>query len=192
MTRAPLVFLNYRGKDTASAAVYLEKCLHQAYGRSSVFLDHQSIPLGHDFEPTILDAVRNSAVLLALIGDGWLSEDDSGRRPIDHPDDWVRREILTALASKVLVVPVLIGEVPQLDAADLPPGLATLARLQHARIRHRHQPQDARHLIERLTTECPALREAGPAEKVPHSSSIRISNAKGIQIGDHGTMHNRF
>lgn len=187
------MFLNYRGKDTI-AAVYLEKCLREAFGPSSVFLDHQSISFGRDFGTIILDAVRHSAVLLAIIGDGWLDKDGSGRRLIDSPDDWVRREILAALDWNVPVVPVLIGAVPKLDTADLPADLAILARLQYVRIRHRHQPQDVRHLVERLTTECPALHEASqpPAEQEPDSSRIRISDSKGIQIGDHGTMHNQF
>jgi hypothetical protein len=181
------LFLNYRGKDSGSASVFLEKCLIDAFGPGSVFLDHQSIPLGHEFGPVIQDAIRHCSALLAVIGEGWLDD-----RLIDNPDDWVRQEIQTALDWNVLVVPVLIGEAPELTAADLPADLAILSRLQYARIRHRHQPQDTQDLINQLTTASPALRDTGRQPTDNTSQKTLIRDSRGIYVGDHGTQHNHF
>lgn len=155
----PLVFLNYRSSDDPSAATLLDIELSARFGRESVFLDYRSIPLGHTFEPVLLDTVRGCAVLLVVIGREWLAADSSGQRLIDRPDDWVRSEIAEAMACGIPVVPVLVGDLPALSAADLPAPLAGLASRQFARIRHRHQPQDINQLIDTLIEQNPRLRE---------------------------------
>jgi hypothetical protein len=153
----PLVFLNYRSEGESSLATLLDEMLSAELGRDVVFLDYRSITLGQDFVPALLNAVRRAAVLLVIIGRDWLRTDESGRRLVDDPDDWVRREIVEALSANVLVVPVLVGDRPQLVADELPDDLKIVARLQYARIRHRHQPQDIRNLITLLVTQSPRL-----------------------------------
>ena len=61
-------------------------------------------------------AVFDCEVLLAVIGDQWLTLcDEHGRRRIDDEEDWVRQEIMTALDSGKWVLPLLVG------AAEAPP-----------------------------------------------------------------------
>ena len=176
----PLVFLNYRSEGESSLATLLDEMLSAELGRDVVFLDYRSITLGQDFVPALLNAVRRAAVLLVLIGRDWLRTDDSGRRLVDDPDDWVRKEIVEALAAKVLVVPVLVGNRPQLSADELPDDLKIVARLQYTRIRHRHQPQDIRNLITSLVTQSPRL--AHRAERLvnsePDAPAIRIGGGR--------------
>ncbi|MGH3792738.1 MAG: hypothetical protein ACRDQ9_18475 [Pseudonocardiaceae bacterium] len=46
----------------------------------------------------LLGRVRTAPVLLAVVGPRWLTATDpTGRRRIDDPDDWVRRELAEAL-----------------------------------------------------------------------------------------------
>lgn len=167
----PLVFINYRGSDEPSAAMLLDTELAAVFGRARVFLDHRSIGLGADYPSTLLDTVRRCAVLLVVIGHGWFASGRAGRRLIDDPEDWVRRELLEALEHDVPIVPVLIGDARMPAAEDLPPELAPVARRQYAAIRHRHQPQDIAHLVTSLTTEFPRLRARA---RVPQAAPARI------------------
>jgi len=68
-----------------------------------------SIELGDDFVEMITRAVGSCDVLLALIGDQWLTiTDEDGRRRVDDPNDFVRVEIEAALTRNVRVIPILV------------------------------------------------------------------------------------
>jgi hypothetical protein len=57
----------------------------------------------------ITRAVGSCDVLLALIGERWLTiSDEHGGRCLDDPDDFVRLEIEAALTRKVRVIPILV------------------------------------------------------------------------------------
>lgn len=151
-----LVFINYRASDSASAAALLYAVMSERFGPEVVFLDYESVRLGHNFEPELLVRLRGSAILLVVVGDRWLAG-EIGRRPIDDPDDWVRREILEALKSGVPVLPVLFpGAI--LDPNRLPGELAVLSKHQYHQV-HRLQRMDLQALGERLVNQIPRLAE---------------------------------
>lgn len=101
-------------------ATLLDTALSAEFGLNAVFLDYNSIPPGKDFIAALLDTVRHTTVLLVVIGQDWLRTNAQGYRALDNPDDWVRREILAALAANILVVPVLVGDRSRLRADELP------------------------------------------------------------------------
>ena len=69
--------------------------------------------------------------MVALIGRDWLNAADaSGRRRLDRSDDFVRTEIAKALASRVRVIPALVGDAVMPEAKDLPKDLQGLTRRQ--------------------------------------------------------------
>src|SRR4029450_444950 len=79
----------------------------------------------------ITAAVASCDVLLALIGDQWVTiADEEGRRRIDDPDDFVRLEIEAALTRNVRVIPILVGGATMPRADELPPSMAMLVRRQ--------------------------------------------------------------
>src|SRR5882757_9953594 len=87
------VFINYRGEDSHSYGALLYTELARQFGVEHVFLDAESIPAGADFVQELVGRVRSAQILLVVIGPRWLTVTDStGRRRIDNPDDWVRRE----------------------------------------------------------------------------------------------------
>jgi hypothetical protein len=93
----PAVFINYRGEDSHSYGALLYRDLIGQFGEDLVFLDAESIPAGADFVDELLNRVRSARVLLAVIGARWLSATDpAGRRRIDDPADWIRRELAEA------------------------------------------------------------------------------------------------
>src|SRR5262249_44844753 len=67
------IFLSYRREDTRWAAGRLFDRLSYRFGKDQVFKDIDSIQLGDDFVDAITSAVGSCDVLLALIGDRWLT-----------------------------------------------------------------------------------------------------------------------
>ena len=125
------IFLSYRREETAYAAGWLYDRLAEYFGGDQVFKDIDSIELGDDFIEAVTNAVESCDVLLALIGDRWLTVTgaDGGRR-LEDPRDFVRLEIEAALTRGVRVVPILVAGARMPEASDLPPSLARLVRRQ--------------------------------------------------------------
>src|SRR5690348_14726057 len=141
------IFVNYRSDDEPGVAVLLDEKLCERFGRDRVFRDNRSIGLGVDFRPQLWGRLAKSSVLIVVCGARWLAADEHGRRRLDDPDDFVRREIEWALTMGIAVVPVLVGDVPDLRVSDLPSGLADLAHRQRWRLRTRGMHRDIPQLI---------------------------------------------
>jgi hypothetical protein len=106
------IFINYRGEDSETAATLLDRELATQFGSDHVFLDSRSIPAGTDFVEELLGRLRACSVLLVVIGRHWLTlTDEAGKRRINDPRDWVRREIAEALSHGLWVIPVLTDDV---------------------------------------------------------------------------------
>ncbi|WP_159079109.1 toll/interleukin-1 receptor domain-containing protein [Plantactinospora sp. BC1] len=161
----PDVFINYRSDDEAAVAVLIDEKLCATIGPKRVFRDNRSIELGRDYRPELWGSLAKSVVLVVVIGKRWLARDRRGRRRIDQPEDFVRREIAAALSMGIPVVPVLVGEVPALRAENLPDDIAELAHRQYRWLSTRGIQRDLPLLIEELATLArgePAAA-AGPA-----------------------------
>ena len=125
------IFMSYRREDTAYPAGWLYDRLARHFARGQVFKDIDSIELGDDFVEVITTAVGSCDVLLALIGDRWLTlTGQDGRRRLDNLDDFVRLEIEAALARDVRVIPILVEGARMPRADELPASLSKLARRQ--------------------------------------------------------------
>lgn len=82
----PGVFVSYRREDTAGHAGWLRERLEERLGRGRVFMDVDAIEPGLDFVEVIEQAVNNTDVLVALIGNEWLTiTDPSGQRTHRRP-----------------------------------------------------------------------------------------------------------
>jgi hypothetical protein len=125
----PNIFCSYRHEDSMHQAGRIFDRLVASFGKSKVFRDVDSMPLGQDFRQVLSDQVAECDVLLVIIGDAWLNVTDpnSGGRRLDSPSDFVRIEIESALGRKIPVIPVLVGRahVPQPD--ELPESLRELS-----------------------------------------------------------------
>jgi hypothetical protein len=67
------IFISYRREETAFPAGWIFDRLAAHFGKDQVFKDVDSIKPGDDFVEVIAEAVGRCAVLLALIGDQWIS-----------------------------------------------------------------------------------------------------------------------
>src|SRR5512132_2843024 len=125
------IFISYRREETAYPAGWLYDRLADRFSGGQVFKDVDSIELGDDFVEVITRAVGSCDVLLALIGEEWLTiTDERGRRRLDNPDDFVRVEIEAALLRRVRVIPILVDGARMPRAEELPDSLANLVRRQ--------------------------------------------------------------
>src|SRR5260370_34503834 len=144
----PKVFCCYRRDDSRHQAGRIFDHLAVYFGKDELFKDVDCMPLGLDFRQVLSEKVAQCDVLLALIGDTWLTAaDQSGQRRIDDPCDFVRIEIESALRRNIPVVPVLVGQAPVPRAEDLPVELRELAFRHGLQVR---PDPDFPHDLERL------------------------------------------
>jgi hypothetical protein len=184
----PEIFVNYRTVDEASGASMIQRELSGRFGADRVFMDHRSIPPGREFATELIDGVRNSEVLLAVMGIHWLNEQ------LADESDWIRRELLTARDNDVQVIPVLLGR-PRLNRPELPADLAWLADLQHITLDFRDIDNGLRVLGDKLAQLVPGL-----ASSDQHATTQRqttgVTNSIGTANGPvhmgHGNQYNQF
>ena len=119
------IFLSYRHEETEWQASWLAEMLVARFGEGVVFKDVDSIQPGDDFVEAITDAVGACEVLLALIGNQWLTiTGENERRRLEDPADFVRLEIEAALKRNVRVIPILVQGARMPRADELPDSLA--------------------------------------------------------------------
>jgi hypothetical protein len=126
------IFVNYRRDDSAAHALNVAQYLEGAFGKRNVFLDIDRMRAGQSFPAVLRERLKASKVMLVMIGPNWLDlRDEKGQRRLNDPADWVRLEIVTALQSGVVLIPVLVGGASLPRKADLPPDLQPIVD-QHA------------------------------------------------------------
>jgi tetratricopeptide (TPR) repeat protein len=111
------IFLSYRRQDS-DYAVLLYAWLTERFGSEQVFWDREDIDPGKDFRRVLSQQLHRAQALVALIGPGWF------------PSPWIQHEITAALRRRLLILPVLVGDVANLAADGLPKGIRKLAVLQ--------------------------------------------------------------
>ncbi|MEM1293332.1 MAG: SUMF1/EgtB/PvdO family nonheme iron enzyme [Cyanobacteria bacterium P01_H01_bin.162] len=125
----PKIFISYRRSDSEDVAGRIYDRLLNHFGKGNVFKDVDDIPFGVDFRDYLNASLDQCQIVLAVIGKTWLTAtDDSGRRRLDNPADWVRLELEESLRRRdVLVVPLLVrrASLPRVD--ELPEPLRDLA-----------------------------------------------------------------
>ena len=123
------VFISYRRDDAKWVAGRLADSLIAYFGRGRIFRDIEHISGGADFGQEIDQTIKGADAIIVLIGPSWLSEADAnGLRRLDDPNDWVAREVVSALDSGTAVYPVLIGDTPMPRPDELPERLKQLSR----------------------------------------------------------------
>ncbi|MEU7663378.1 toll/interleukin-1 receptor domain-containing protein [Streptomyces lincolnensis] len=160
------IFINYRKEGGAYAAALLDEMLASRFGEERVFRAARSITPGSDYSRSILEAVAECEVLLAIVDRGWLARFNPEVSDSPSGQDWVLREIEEAFKNERTVIPVLLSGVERLDEGSLPEVLMRVARLQYVRLDYRNIRQDVNYIAEQLIKVCPslgALRCQGPS-----------------------------
>jgi hypothetical protein len=145
------IFISYRREDAEGQAGRLYNDLAEQFGEHSVFMDVAGIEPGRDFRRAIDEQVASCGVLLALIGRSWLdARDESGRRRLDDPMDFVRLETASAMKRDIPVIPVLVQGASMPRAEQLPPDLTELAYRNGVELTHARWDSDVQVLVKAL------------------------------------------
>ena len=128
-------FISYRVADAAEQAAQLYNLLANRYRPDWVFRDVKTLEPGQLWPHELKEKVNEAEAVVVLVKDAekWLGIDENKQRRIDHPDDWVRKEIETALLNKKIIIPVMI-DTATLQPFILPNAIAALTNHQTVRI----------------------------------------------------------
>jgi hypothetical protein len=147
-----VIFLSYRRGDSAATCERIYDRLLARFGKDSVFMDVDAIPIGVRFPHYLTTVVQQADVFLAIIGPHWRDiRADDGARRLDDPHDFVRLEVEAALRHHIPLVPVLVDGATMPLAAQLPESLHGLA--EHNAIAIRRNPDfdgDVNRLVEAI------------------------------------------
>ncbi len=155
------IFINYRRDDTLAMAVVLQKFLEMEFADLQVFLDLEGIQGGDHFPDTIQHALRDSKLVLTLVGEKFLSLQDpkTYERRIDTANDWVRQEIEMAMQlatanaeppkSPPIVMPLLVdgATMPNEDAFNRWPLLAAWTKRNARAVAFKNFDSDFKKLV---------------------------------------------
>jgi hypothetical protein len=166
------VFISYRREDSQGEARALFQDLVARLGRDAVFMDVDSIALGRDFRDVLQERLATCDLMLVLIGRDWLAgKDNSGRRRLDNPGDFVRLEIAAALKRKIPTTPVLLQGAQMPAAEQLPENINELAYRNGFELSHNRWESDVQELAKRLGLAAhPDASAEGKPPSHPHAA----------------------
>ena len=142
------IFISYRREESRWSARSLYDRLSVHFDRKQIFMDIDAIALGDDFVKAIEKTVGECDALIAVIGAHWLtSTDEQNGRRLDNPEDFVRREIATALKRDIRVIPVLVDGALMPRSSELPDDLKPLVRRNALRVSDTGFDDDCRRLV---------------------------------------------
>jgi TIR domain-containing protein len=164
----PKITVSYRRDDSEAITGRIFDRLIANYGKESVFRDIDNIPPGVDFRKHIDGALKETDVLMVVIGRRWLGSVKQGHARIHDEADPVRIEVETALQRGIPVIPILVGDTKMPTAAPLPPSLKDFAFRNAVRV---DSGQDFDHHTDRLMRAMDrALPRDGKAESAGKAS----------------------
>lgn len=123
-------FISYRRGQSGFVARSMKSALEAKVGPTRVYLDECSSSAGEEWPLRIEQEIYRCGVMLVVIGPRWLqAAHDDGRRRLDDPADWVRREIEAGLQlprRQAVVVPILHDGASMPAPGELPDSIKVL------------------------------------------------------------------
>lgn len=115
------IFISYRSSDGKKDAARLAADLNERFGEQLVFYDKQDLLGGTSWRDAINNTLGSQPVVLVLVTPDLLGAvHPGGGRRIDHEDDPIRGELLTAHSSGAVILPLLTDGTPMPASHQLP------------------------------------------------------------------------
>jgi hypothetical protein len=167
------IFVNYRRQqDGGWPANSIAKTLEREFGSDRVFLDVKNVPPAGHWPGLIQSEIERAAALVIVMGEDWhkIHDPEAGSRRIDKEDDWVRKEIRTAITGNIPIFILLLDDAklpkPEWLPNDIQPLLDAQARTIHS--------ATADNDLEPVLVELEALTMI-PRQKAASSSRTRLA-----------------
>lgn len=185
------IFISYQRADSQHAAGRLNTLLALNAAIDSVFFDRTSIGIARRWKDALLDEIKRTDVVLAVIGPSWNTE------RLYNDDDQVRFELRTAHGLGKLFVPVIVdgGEIPQ--KSRLPEDIRWLVDWQAFKIHLETFDRDVGYLTEDLIKLESGIPEAEPVAPEDRRPGLRFSEPgaalsyRGLWVDDHPDNNER-
>jgi hypothetical protein len=145
------VFISYRRNDTASSTGRLFPYLKQAFGKKNIFKDIFSMEGGDKVRERIYETIKQSDVLLLIIGKDWFNIQKT-KDPQLEMDDYVLFEISTALQLGITIIPVLVDSATMLDE-PLPNTIKEIRNINACELTSKHYEYDVEKLIQNIKSQ---------------------------------------
>ncbi len=111
-------------------------------------MDVEDIVPGQHFAQTIDQRISDCQVVLVIVGPRWM--EILRERSHAHQEDYVRREIVSAIAHKITLIPVLVGGASMAQFTDVPAEIAALPFHHAAELRDATFKEDCDRLASAL------------------------------------------
>lgn len=130
------IFISYRREDSTLAVSSFFKDLENEFGSNQLFVDRSSIKLGDPWPEVIIQALKESKIVLVVISNNWLctEKDNPDQFRLCNEKDWVRQEIETAQSLGKLIIPVLANIPAFINHPNLPVSIQKLSGLDYETI----------------------------------------------------------
>ncbi len=128
------IFVSYKHDDEPQFTGLVVKELEKHWA-DQVFFDNK-IPGGEKWKDSIGNAIRICPVMVVVIGKNWEAGSDQKKGTgLFDPENWVRKEIVTAIENRSYIIPVLVNGRSRLPLLkDLPEELHSLRDQQLIRL----------------------------------------------------------
>jgi len=184
----PRYFISYRRDDVPGHTGRLYDTLVREFGADRIFMDVNRMSPGEDFVDNLDDALRAADAIIAVIGPRWLAaEDPVGKRRIDDPADFVRRELRAALDRDLPVIPVLMSGAAMPRSVELPEAIEALSRRQAVAISDAGWATDVQQLTAALA-DVKSMRRRPPPARWETSHEVEGS-PEWARLDYHGPVH---
>jgi len=148
------ILISYRRDDSAAEAILLKKYLEEELDKDLIFMDTQSIEAGSIWPDELENAIKAAKVVIIVIGKKWLKiADEDGRRRIDNPNDWVRKEIEKAKKVNAVMIPVLVDGATLPREKALPEAISFLSKRMYIPIRRDYWEHDISLLLKQIENQ---------------------------------------
>jgi predicted GNAT family N-acyltransferase len=141
-------------------------------------LDVGNILVGTRFPQAVEHDIRKSQVVFVVIDKEWVEEKD-GQRPLNNPEDWVRREIELALELEIPIIPLLVENAKMPQQEDLPESLQALTEFQGVQLRNDNFDADLDCIVQELEARAKLQVEA---QRVLESAREHWDKGNWLQI----------
>jgi DNA/RNA endonuclease G (NUC1) len=177
----PSIFICHRRDDSIGHAHRVADRLTAELGAEHVFIDLNSIPSGADWKQVLDDRLTGTCLMLAIVGKRWLTGAGSVNRLQDE-GDFVRRELATAFAKRIAVLPVLVDGAELPKEADLPPDVQRICGLQALTLPTEDQYFDAgiQEILERHRAICSPRRRQSRLIAAAAAAILLLAGAAGF------------